>query len=88
MGLKSKLAKALAILATLTFLLAMVTPWWLWREEGHDGINCMIDGTCRRDGYIFKNNGDQQWVYDVTLGLMIFAWLPFLFFIHTLLFRR
>ncbi len=87
MGFRGKLATAIALLTTLTLAAALASPWWFW-ERGNIHTKCFIDGTCRDDGYIFKNNGDQQWVYDVTTGLAVVSIVPWLWFLHSLWARR
>jgi len=80
----------ISIIATLTYVASMCVPWWYTRLDPSDEemTNCFIDGTCRRGGKAFKDNGDAQAIYDWTLSLMIIAWLPYLTFVHLLLFRR
>jgi len=93
MASKSKMALVFSILATLAFIAAMCTPWWYQKSvdpvsESGDFVLCFIDGTCRTDGFVYKNNGTAQKIFDITMSLMIIAWVPFLLLLHFIFFRR
>jgi len=88
MGIKSKLALTFTTLSTISFLLAMITPWWYQQPLGQNKALCFIDGTCRNGSSVFKNNGNGQQVFDATMILMILAWIPFMAFFHLMLLRR
>lgn len=90
MGLLKKIAIPLALLATLLWVLSFCTPWFFtkWGGRHDERTNCFIDGTCRNNDYIWKNNGEAQRIYDATMILMIISIVPFLIFVHYLLFIR
>jgi len=92
MGMTSKLAKVMAVLATLFFILAWITPWWFFKFDGRKDkrTNCFIDGTCRNGGVdeSFKRNGDAQNIYDAVVVLMALAFVPFLVWLHYLFFQQ
>jgi len=88
MGRYSSLALVGAFITTVFFLLSMTTPWWYTQTHGEKHrTNCFIDGTCRKDGRVWKNNGATQTLWDWVLALMILAWFPFLTYLHLLSFR-
>jgi len=88
MGIKSRLALTFTSLSTLSFILAMATPWWYIQPLGQNKALCFIDGTCRNGSSVFKNNGNGQQIFDATMVLMILAWIPFISFFHLMLRRR
>jgi hypothetical protein len=49
--------------------------------------NCFIDGSCLTGHFIYKNNGNAQWIYTTTLVLMLVGWIPWLIFLHLVHFR-
>lgn len=51
-------------------------------SQSNQVTNCFIDGTCRSEGLIFKDNGDAQAIYDLTLILMLLGFACFLVFAH------
>jgi hypothetical protein len=90
MGIKSLVALILAFIAAFLYLCAFVTPWWFFKFSGHGNprTNCFIDGTCRNSGVVFKNNGDAQDIWDAVIIMMALSTVPFLIFLHYLLFQR
>jgi len=98
MGFKTKITFLFATLATLSLAAAMCSPWWFTKTEPETDLErelgtgsklslFFIDGTCRNSDGASKNNGDAQVIYDLTMTLMILAWLPLLMFVHVILFR-
>jgi len=98
MGFKTKITFFFATLATVFLIVAMCTPWWYTKSEprtefgqlisgGAKVTVCFIDGTCRQPDKTFKDNGDAQVIYDLTMTFMILSWVPFLIFLHVIMFR-
>jgi len=85
---RGKWAILFLCLTTVCYIASLCTPWFWTIREGidKDTTNCFIDGTCRRGGAVFKDNGDMQKIYDATLILMILGLVPFLSLFHFVLF--
>jgi hypothetical protein len=79
---------ALALLATLFLAAALSTPWWFFHysERNDETAHCWIDGTCRSSEYEAKMNGRAQKFYLIAEILMIVSILPFLVWLHFILF--
>jgi len=93
MGAKTNLVMIFALITTILFVLSLTTPWWYTQFESASSNRftrslCWIDGTCRDGKWVYKDNGETQCVFDATLILMVVSLIPFLTFVHALLWRR
>jgi len=88
--MKTTLAYILVAFATLLYVLSFITPWWWWNwaVRADHRTNCFIDGTCRNNDIVFKNNGDAQSMWDAVLSLMVLSLIPFIAWMHLMIMQR